>query len=56
MDNDRFIDLAAHPMFRERPKRDRRVAVDERFGAMLTAKEFAEKSLRVFFHLFNIFR
>ena len=47
--DDRFLDLAAHPMFKEMSSRKKKVPIDERFKEMLTDERFSEKPSKVCF-------
>lgn len=46
-DDDRFMDLAKNPMFREISKKAHKVKIDDRFKQMLTNKSFQERDFRV---------
>lgn len=46
-DDNRFLDLSKNPMFREMPKKERKIQIDDRFKQMLTDKHFQERDFRV---------
>uniref|UniRef100_A0A914HC16 NUC153 domain-containing protein n=1 Tax=Globodera rostochiensis TaxID=31243 RepID=A0A914HC16_GLORO len=43
-DDDRFVDLAKNPMFREMRKKEHKIAIDDRFKKMFTDKAFRESA------------